>query len=756
MFELLNPAYLFGLTAAAIPLIIHLSRSRRPKKMRFSTTRFFTDQFLRSYRMSRLKELLLLACRMLLFGLFAFALAQPLVKPKNPTAAGGSDAERTVVIVLDNSASMGYTEDGVTLLERARKSARRVIEGLGKNDAAAIVLAGRRAEGPEAPLPEPSHERGQVLQTLDRVAVSSLGTDLTAAIRRAELIALSATTSHKEVYVFSDLQDSGWELTDKGRSDTSQVSFFFVRVRPQERVRNVGVTAVQFASPRPMAGVPFTIRPLLTVQDPDEDDRVVRLFVDGQKVGEQPIRRLAGGRWDIPRFTHTFTTGGWHSGHIEVQDKTLPQDNRRYFALEVLDRVNVLAVNGAPSAVPRLDELFFLKLALTVSPQEGQKSPITVDTVSPGALAEANLAKYPLVILANVESLPEAAVAKLEEFADKGGSVLFFLGDKVNRTFYNETLAGGNRRNSGLLPGKLLEREGDPADAKDVATVGAVNYDHPALSAFQDPRFASLGGRSVTFKALWRMEVPSAAVLMKASTGAALLAEKSFGRGRVLVFTSTCDRDWTNFPIRPAFLPWIHRLVAHLAQEPLGHQAFYQTGSVARLPAALVKGNTAPLVKKPNGTAGYGSLEEGDDPALLFADTEQPGIYTLLTPDQKGTLGLFAVNLESYESDLTYLDDVLAPDVEAGLKDLMKRNVVAFVDDPEQVTETAATVRSGTRLWDLILLFVLAIALFEPWLANRISLRHYGKPRHVPVLAGPEGAQSPRPLTERPAEEVRS
>src|SRR5207237_6604083 len=81
MFELLNPVYLVGLSAAAIPLIIHLSRSRRTKKMRFSTTRFFTDQFLRSYRMSQLKEIFLLACRMALFALLAMALAQPLVRP---------------------------------------------------------------------------------------------------------------------------------------------------------------------------------------------------------------------------------------------------------------------------------------------------------------------------------------------------------------------------------------------------------------------------------------------------------------------------------------------------------------------------------------------------------------------------------------------------------------------------------------------------------------------------------------------------
>src|SRR5688572_9878759 len=102
----LSPLFLVGVASAAIPLIIHLSRSRRTKKMRFSTTRFFTDQFLRSYRMSRLKELFLLACRMLLFGLLATALARPLVLPKNsPTLTAGS---RSVVFVVDNSASMGH------------------------------------------------------------------------------------------------------------------------------------------------------------------------------------------------------------------------------------------------------------------------------------------------------------------------------------------------------------------------------------------------------------------------------------------------------------------------------------------------------------------------------------------------------------------------------------------------------------------------------------------------------------------------
>src|SRR5262249_25449661 len=191
------------------------------------------------------------------------------------------------------------------------------------------------------------------------------------------------------------------------------------------------------ASARPMVGVPFAIRPLLNVEGEDDKPVEVSLFVDGEKVGQQKVEKLGNGRWAVPRFYHTFAAPGWHQGYVEVQDQTLAADNRRSFALQVLDQVKVLAVNGSPSQVPRLDELFFLRLALTAAP-EGQNSPVSLDTVSGAGLADADLGKYPLVIVANVESLPEAGVKKLEDFASDGGSVLFFLGDKVNPAFYND------------------------------------------------------------------------------------------------------------------------------------------------------------------------------------------------------------------------------------------------------------------------------------------------------------------------------
>jgi hypothetical protein len=767
MFTFLSPLFLIGLLSAAIPLIIHLSRSRRTKKMKFSTTRFFTDQFLRSYRMSRLKELLLLACRMALCALFAMALARPLFLPKGQAFVGGQT--RSIVLVLDNSASMGYVEDGVTLFDRARGVAKRLLEELRPGDSASVVLAGRRAAGPEVLFPELTPALGDVHQALDSLKVAPLATDLGGALVRAEEIVRSSPAQSKEVYLLSDLQKAGWdESGDSQPASDSEVLIFLVRIQPRA-VENVAITAVQYAAARPMVGVPFSLRPHLHVQGETIQSCALTLYVDGQKVSEKRVEKLQSGRWAVPRFYHTFTTGGWHSGYIEVQNDALLADNRRYFAFEVLDSIKVLAVNGAPSQVPRLDELFFLKTALTAS-AEG-KSSIQLDTTSPAGFASQDLHGYPLVILANVESLSPAAVEKLEAFVDNGGSLLVFLGDKVDPMFYNQTFTAPTRLHEGLLPGRLLEIEGNPTNEKSPQFVTDVDQGHPVLAAFQDPKFASLAG--VTLKALWKIEAGSGTVLMRSSSGAPLLCEKLFGKGRVMLFTSTCDRDWTNFPVRPAFLPWVYRLVGYLAQEPLGRQGFYTTGDRISIPIAASGGLSQILIRKPNGSLGYAVSSDESANTLEYSDTTEPGIYSLYASGQKQAAQLFVANLDGPESDLTYMDEELAEreaeasyasreaKIEAGFKEILPgRPLVYYVADAEAATDVAVTAYRGLKLWDYLLAGVLMIALFEPWFANRISLRHYARPDLKPPAGSPRagrwGRFLGRPQTETTACEGRS
>ncbi len=758
MLTFLSPLFLIGLASAAIPLIIHLTRSRRTKRMTFSTTRFFTDQFLRSYRMSQAKELLLLLLRMALFSLFAMALAKPLLRPTGGKVLFGQS--RGVVLVIDNSASMGYTDGGATLLDRARDAARQVLDSLEPGSTAAVVLAARRAAGPDVIFPELTPELGDVRQAIDRVTPVSLGTDLSSAIDAAKLLLRSSQAESKEVYVFSDLQATGWESTDAEPPRHDDPLVCLVRVRP-DQIQNVGITAVQYGSARPMVGVPFAIRAAL--RNDGESSRTVtaRLFVDGEKdsVGERTID-VPANRWQIVRFHHTFTMGGWHWGRVSIDADNLQADNSRYFAFESQDSIRVLAVNGAPSSVPLGDELFFFRTALTVGGED--ESPIRVDVIVPANMESAMLADYPLVVLANVESLPESAVEKLEQYADRGGNVIVSVGDKINADFYNRYFAGSTRLNGGLLPARIGELLGTPtravsgsqpgegrvADSSEFGFVAAVDYDHPALAAFEDPKFGNLS--SVSFRNLYRLEPREAAtVLMRASVtglsgGAPLLVEQRFGQGRVMLFASTIDRNWTNFPIRPSYLPWVYRLTSYLAQERLAKLPIVTTGSRVTIPFSAGEGLPQVLVKKPNGTTGHAVI--GNDPAapLEFVDTIEPGVYTVTEQGRQSSPKLFVANLDGDESRFEPFVDSVA---ELG-ESFPNQPLMTFVADPTRVNEASFETRRGVSLWDIILGVVLLIALLEPWFANRISKKHYSvagelatrevQPRRLPgVIANP-------------------
>lgn len=752
MLSFLAPLFLIGLGSAAIPLLIHLSRSRRTKKIRFSTTRFFTDQFLRTYRMSRLKELLLLAVRMALCALFAAALARPLFLPPGRSLLLGRS--RAVVLVVDNSASMGYEEAGQTPLARARAAAVRLLDDLGPGDTASVVLAARRAGWPQVLFPQPTPELADVRQAMEGLSPAALGTDLSAAVRRAEEVLRQSAAESKEVYVLSDLQDAGWELRDEAAAadEDARNLYFFVRLRP-ERTENLALTAVRYAAARPMVGVPFSIRPHVRNDGPVSRSATVRLVVDGQKVAEKRLDEATAGRWAVPRFSHAFDRAGWHSGYVEIDDAGFTDDDRRYFAFEVLKRVEVLAVNGAPSAVARLDELYFLRTALAAA--AGGESPLRLTEAAPAELPQAELAKYALVVLANVESLPAAAVERLEAYADAGGSVLFFLGDKAAPAAYNGAFAAPARLHGGLLPGKLTTLIGDPAADGEAARVGAVDDAYAAASSADDEQLAAISG--VSFAALWGIDPGDSAVPMRTADGAPLLCEKSYGKGRVVLFASTCDRDWTNFPVRPAFLPWLYRLVGRLAQPPLADGGFFVTGDIVPLPVSAAEGIARTLVKLPDGTLAAPRAGTADAP-LVFDATDQTGVYELLDPvAPSGQASLFVANLDPYESDLTYLDDVLAGEefvdaadspqrdaaIADGLRELLPgRPLVTYVADENGVQQASLAARRGWPLWNLLLLLVLAIALFEPWLANRISQRHYSKPKEIaamPVGAGRVG-----------------
>lgn len=204
--HLLNPWALWFLPLTAIPVIIHLFRQRPATATPFPDIRFLKESQTASWRRTRIREWLLLALRMLAILLLVLALARPRVNASLPRWLGGS--EGAIILIIDDSASMGVRDGDGTLFDRAKAQALDILDRMSGNSRAAVLSAsdGNRIF---CGLIDPARARRRVAG----LARTDLGTDIPGAIAAAGRI---ATQSHQgaEIVLVSDLQGSGFGQLD--------------------------------------------------------------------------------------------------------------------------------------------------------------------------------------------------------------------------------------------------------------------------------------------------------------------------------------------------------------------------------------------------------------------------------------------------------------------------------------------------------------------------------------------------------------
>ena len=97
-----HPAYLWGLLAVALPILVHLFNQRRPRPLSFGAIEFVLRSQRQKARRLRLRQIILLALRCLLIAAVALALARPSLRPKGAQTAQTSGPQATA-LVLDAS-----------------------------------------------------------------------------------------------------------------------------------------------------------------------------------------------------------------------------------------------------------------------------------------------------------------------------------------------------------------------------------------------------------------------------------------------------------------------------------------------------------------------------------------------------------------------------------------------------------------------------------------------------------------------------
>src|ERR1044071_6957183 len=102
----LNPIFLLGAMAAALPVLVHLVRRTRARKVEFASLMFLRRIEQKTIRKRKLRNLALLALRCAALLLLALAFARPYLPSQTSLASTG--ARPASVILIDTSYSMRY------------------------------------------------------------------------------------------------------------------------------------------------------------------------------------------------------------------------------------------------------------------------------------------------------------------------------------------------------------------------------------------------------------------------------------------------------------------------------------------------------------------------------------------------------------------------------------------------------------------------------------------------------------------------
>ena len=694
----LVPLFLLGLAGVAVPIILHLTRRQRRNVVRFPSLMFLQRIPYQERRRRRVQHWLLLALRALALALLAVAFARPFFD-RSDLVAGTATGPREVVVLIDRSYSMGIGDR----LDRGKTEARQVFDGLGPLDRASLVVFDQGAQV----LVRSTTDRARLRSIVDTIRAGSGVTRFGPALKVAQTILEESTLHAADVFLMTDFQRTGW-TGDEGVRLPPGANLVPVALGG-EVPENVRVTDVSL--PRQLEAGRERVTPTVRlVRQGGEDAREVpvTLEIDGQAVQTVAVRLDPNGA-GTATFQPVTVSRAHTRGTVRVPADALPADDARHFVVSPGTAASVRIVGNASSAE---DPNLYLARALDIT-EDGR---FDVGARRGTGVTAADVESADVLVL-NDMRLDAASVDRLRAFLDDGGGVLVALAE------YATWPAAA----ADLLPGTAGEVR-DRGQGRG-GRLGHLEYSHPIFEVFSGPR----SGDFTTARFLRaRQFAPSdsADVLARFDDGSVALVEGRVGRGRVLAWTSTLDAYWSDFALQPVYLPFVHRLVEHLAgrTEPrssfsvgqvvdLADREGLEAVGIASAAAETLAEGGEQIALTPSGTPIRLSEQEG----ARYLGLEERGFYTVRPPGAEPERPLvLAVNVDVEESNLVAIDpDEVVLGIQAS-----SAGGDAFAGDVPAAAELRREDQERRQsLWRWILVGALALLIMETIASNWVSRR---------------------------------
>ena len=674
----LTPLFFLGVAALAAPILVHLVRRTRARRVQFPALVFVRQVPQRTIRRRTLQNLLLLLLRCLAILLIVIAFTRPFFN--SGSAARDNSAAGATVVLIDNSLSM--RREG--LFAEAQRRAEAALDETRTDEQVALLSFDKRY----TVVNRFTTDRNRLRQAVGSLSAGWDGTDYEQALRGAEsLLSEVETTGPKRIVLISDFHVPGWTQASATFKLANNTQLTTLDVGGNSPPPNVAITNVE------ARGVVFGQKYLdnLVVHvsnfsDTPKDNVQVDFQINEQTIEKRSIS-LNSRDSRVVEFSGFNLNDGVNRCTIDIVTGDFAPDNRFYFTLRRETPAKALIVEGASRG--RSDSLH-LQSALTTN----EDLPFAFTLKSAGSVDPTSITEYSLVVLNDTGPISPALADTLAKFVEAGGQVIVSTGPQTQTDSFNTSLQR-------IAPATL--REAVQPKAGESVAITEVKFDHPIFEVFQE------SGRLASANVIgyFRSEPnQNAAVLARFEDGSPALVEGRTGKGRVLLFTSSLGPSWNDLPLTPLYLPFIHQMVRYAGtREENPWYGLGQTFTVA-------KGKEAapPPVDTPAGARLSESRLTPDGDLLVTA--REPGFYRLRYNDQPG---FAAVNMDGAEGDFTKLNfQEFIAGITGGAGSGEGTDANRGLSNEE--------VEGRQRVWWALLLVALLLLLLESFLARRTKM----------------------------------